>query len=40
MLIDNEINQHLGVFEENQPSLLFEANETSIVCKDINIGRE
>ena len=40
MLIENEINQHPGVFEENQPSPLFEANETSVVCKDINIGNE
>ena len=40
MLIENQINQHSGVFEENQPSPLFEANETSVVCKDINIGNE
>ena len=40
MLIENQINQHPGVFEENQPSPLFEANETSVVCKDINIGNE
>ena len=40
VLIANEINQHPGLFEENQPSPLFEANETWIVCKDINIGNE
>ena len=40
MLIDNEINQHAGVFEKKQPSPLFEVNETSIVYKDINIGNE